>query len=178
MKFFLRRTGLFYAYNTLAIFIGSMVSAIPIVLLRAIFQTDAYTFESNLITGLVDLIIISGILLFLIQREVYETRQFSFTSIILPTIIVCVIRWSIWYFSKGGAAFWVTGASTYFSPLIFHNVYFGVKNHESVLYDLFSTIICDVLVTIPIFIGSSYWGYKRRKREIEEMIEEHEVNTK
>ena len=147
---------------------------IPGVILRACFGFDAYTFESYLVYGILCYLCTISILFFLIQRDVYENRKFSFVTVVLPAILVCMIRWLIWYLSDGQAAFWVTGGATFFSPILFPDISFQVINKESVLYDLIATILCDLLITIPAFIGAGLFGYRRRKREIEEMIEKHE----
>ncbi len=172
MKFFLKRTGLFYLYNTLAIFAGMLASGIPTLLLRSIIQPDSL--GSNIISGIIDTLITMGILFFLMQRDVYERRVFSFKSVILPAITVCAIRWGLWYVSSGKAAFWVTGSSLFLSPIMFPNINFDFLTKEAVYYRLISTIVFDVIVTLPIFIGSGYFGYKRRIRENEKMIKEHE----
>lgn len=178
MKLLLRRTGLFYAYNTLAIFAGELIASIPGVIIRACFSFNAYTTESYLVYGILCYLCTISVLFFLVQRDVYENRKFSFTSVVLPAILVCVIRWLIWYFSNGQAAFWVTGGATFFSPLLFPNIGFQFINKESVLYDLITTILCDLLITIPAFIGAGWFGYWRRKREIKEMTIEHEEKSK
>ena len=177
MKLFLKQTGLFYLYNTLAIFAGELTAAIPIVILRAIFKTDGYTVASNLISGIGCYICTVSFLLFLMHRDIYENRKFSFTTVVLPAITVCVIRWIIWYLSKGNAAFWVTGGATFFTSILFPDTLLDWGNPEYVQYHLISTIICDLLITIPAFLLGGYWGYKRRINENKKMIKEHEEQT-
>ena len=174
MKVFIKRTGLFYLYNTLAIFAGELSAAIPVVILRAFFHMDAYTVESNLISGFVCYLCTIGFLLFLMHRDVYENRTFAFTTVVLPALTVCLIRWLIWYISKGKAAFWVTGGATFFSMILFPNVSFELVNKEAVIYHLISTIVCDLLITMPAFLLGGYWGFKRRINENQKMIDQHE----
>lgn len=176
MKSYLKRIGLFYLYNTLAIFAGTLIGVFPTLALRLVFQktmNDAY-----LIQGLVCELTIVGVLVFLMQRECYEKRQFSFKSVVLPAGIVCVIRWLIWIATSGKIAFWVTGAASSFSSLLFPNISFAFRNSETVFYNLLSTILCDFLFILPAFICGGYWGYRRRIRENEKMISEHKANTK
>lgn len=176
MKPFLKRTCLYYAYNTLAIFAGTLIACIPILLLRSLFQPDAV--GSNVISGVIDTLCVMSILIFLMHRDTYERRIFSFKSVILPAITVCIIRWVLWYVSSGKAAFWVTGSSIFFSPILFPDIDFEFLSKEAVYYQLISTIIYDVLVTIPVFIGAGYWGYKHRINENKKMIKEHEETIK
>ena len=172
MKQFLKRTVLYYAYNTLAIFAGTLTAGIPALILRSVFQPDAPV--SNIVSGIIDTLCVMSILCFLVHRDIYERRIFSFKTVVLPAITVCVIRWMLWYFSNGKAAFWVTGSSTFFSPIIFPNVSFEFLTKDAVYYRLISTIIYDVLITLPVFIGSGYWGYRHRKLEIQKMVKSHE----
>ena len=176
MKAFLKRTGLFYLYNTLAIFAGMLIAGIPALLLRSLFQPDAL--GSNLISGIIDTLCVMGLLFYLMQRDSYEKRVFSIKSVILPSILVCLIHWVLWYISSGKAAFWVTGSSIFFSPILFPNVSFEFLTEEAVYYRLISTIIYDVLITIPVFIGGGYFGYWRRMHENKKMIETHKQQTK
>ena len=178
MKLFLKRTCLFYAYNTLAIFAGELSASIPGILLRAVFEMDAYTTQSYLVYGIGCYLFTVSILLFLMHRDIYENRKFTFTTVVLPAITVCVIRWLIWYITNGKAAFWVTGGATFFSPILFPDVSFEFLNKASVLCDLITTIICDVLITLPAFLLSGYWGYRHRINENKKMIQEHEEKTK
>ena len=176
MKSYLKRTGLFYLYNTLAIFAGTLIGVFPTLALRLAFQkemSDAY-----LIQGLVCELSIVGVLLFLMRRECYEKRQFSFKSVILPASIVCVIRWLLWIATSGKIAFWATGAATSFSCIFFPSISFAFRSSETVFYNLLSTIICDFLFILPAFIGGGYWGYRRRINENKKMIKEHEEQTK
>ncbi len=176
MKLFLKRTGLFYLYNTLAIFAGTLIAGIPALLLRSAFQPDA--FGSNIISGIIDTLCVMGLLFFLMQRDIYERRIFSIKSVILPSITVCFIRWVLWYISNGKAAFWVTGSSTFFSPILFPNVSFEFLTKEAVYYRLISTILYDMVITIPVFVGGGYFGYWRRMHENKKMAETHEKQTK
>lgn len=105
MKLYLKRTCLFYAYNTLAIFAGELSASIPGILLRAVFEMDAYTTQSYLVYGIGCYLFTVSILLFLMHRDIYENRKFTFTTVVLPAITVCVIRWLIWYITDGKAAF-------------------------------------------------------------------------
>ena len=173
MKLFLKRTCLFYAYNTLAIFAGMLAGGIPTLLLRTVIQPDA--FGSDVISGVIDTLCVMSILIFLMHRDTYERRVFSFKSVILPAITVCFIRWMLWYVSSGKAAFWVTGSSIFLSPILFPSIDFEFLSEEAVYYKLISTIIYDVLVTIPVFIGAGYWGYKHRINENKKMTKEHEA---
>ena len=177
MKSYLKRTCLFYAYNTLAIFAGELSASIPGIVLRAVFEMDAYTTQSYLIYGVGCYLFTVGFLLFLMHRDVYENRKFSFATVVLPAITVCVIRWLIWYITDGKAAFWVTGGATFFSPLLFPDVSFEFQNKASVLCDLFTTMICDAVITIPAFLLGGLWGYKHRVNENKKMIREHEANA-
>lgn len=174
MKLFLKRTCLFYAYNTLAIFAGELTAAIPIVILRAFFELDGYTVGSNLLTGIICYLCTVSFLLFLMHRDIYENRKFSFTTVVLPALCVCIIRWAIWYISKGEAAFWVTGGATYFTMILFPDTLLGWGNPAYVQYHLISTIICDLLITMPAFLLGGYWGYQHRVNENKKMIKEHE----
>ncbi|MBE6806513.1 MAG: hypothetical protein E7527_00655 [Ruminococcaceae bacterium] len=176
MKSFLKRTGLYYLYNTLAIFAGELIGVFPTLALRLVFQetmNDAY-----LIQGVVIELSIVGVLFFLMQRDIYEKRQFSFKTVMLSALIVCIVRWLLWIGTSGKIAFWVTGGATSFSPVFFPNVSFVFWNSETVFYDLLSTIICDILFILPAFIGGGYYGYWRRVKENEKMIKEHEETTK
>ena len=177
MKLYLKRTCLFYAYNTLAIFAGELSVAIPGIILRAAFEMDAHTTQSYLVYGVGCYLFTVGFLLFLTHRDVYENRQFSFTTVVLPAITVCVIRWLIWYITDGKAAFWVTGGATFFSPLLFPDVSFEFLNKASVLCNLITTIICDAVITIPAFLLGGLWGYWHRIIENRKMIREHEANV-
>lgn len=172
LKPFLKRTGLFYLYNLLAIFAGTLIAGIPTLLLRSTFQPDAL--GSNLITGIIDTLCVMGLLFFLMQRDVYERRVFSLKTVVFPVIIVCSIRWLLWYVSGGKAAFWATGSSVFFSPILFPNISFEFHTEEAVFYQLICTIIFDLLITVPVFIGGGYFGYWRRKHENKKMIETHE----
>ncbi len=174
MKTYLKRTGLFYLYNTLAIFAGMLISLLPTIVLRAIFHLDASTFDSNLLSGIIELLCSMGVLFFLMHRDTYERPQFSFKTEVLPAITVCVIRWVLWAITKGKAAFWVVGSALNFSRILFPNVSFGFLTEEAVFYQLISTIIFDLLITVPVFVGSGYLGYKRRDIERKRMIKEHE----
>ncbi len=178
MKLYLKRTFLFYAYNTLAIFAGELLTSIPAIILRAVFEMDAYTTQSYLVYGVGCYLFTVSILLFLMHRDVYENRKFSITTVVLPAITVCVIRWFIWYITDGKAAFWVTGGATFFSPLLFPAVSFEFLNEDSVLCDLITTIICDTLITIPAFLLGGFWGYKHRINENKKMIAEHKEKSK
>ena len=176
MKRHLKRIGLFYLYNTLAIFAGTLIGVFPTLALRLVFQKDMS--HAYLIQGLVCELTIVGVLVFLMQRECYEKRQFSFKSVILPAVIVCVIRWLLWIATSGKIAFWVTGAATSLSYVFFPNVSFLFRNSETVFYNLLSTIICDFLFILPAFIGGGYFGYWRRMHENKKMIKEHEEQSK
>ena len=178
MKRYFKRTILFYLFNTLAIFAGELIAAIPVLIVRAVFETDAYTTDSNLITGIFCEVCIVTILLYQMRRDSYETRQFSLQATVLPAITVCVIRWIIWYLSKGEAAFWVTGGATYFTRILFPDVSLIFGKSDYVLYHLISTIICDILITIPAFLVGGYWGYRRRINENKRMIQDHEQHNK
>lgn len=177
MKTYLKRTGLYYLYNTLAIFGGEMGAAIPVLILRAAFNTISYNTSSHLLTGFCSEICIAAIIFYLMQRDAYEKRQFSLKAIIPPALTVCAIRWIIWYTSKGTAAFWVTGGATSFSPVLFPSVSFQFSNTETVICDLISTIVCDLFITLPAFILGAYYGYKRRQREINQMVKEHQNSS-
>ena len=175
MKRFIKRTCLYYAYNTLAIFAGTLLAGIPTLLWRSVFQPDVS--GSNIISGIIDTLCVMSILVFLMHRDIYERRVFSFKMVVLPAITVCVLRWVQWYLSSGNAAFWVTGSATFFSPILFPNVSFEFLDEEAVYYHLITTIIYDVLITIPVFVGSGYWGYKHRLLENKKMIKEHEAQN-
>ena len=173
---FLKRTGLFYLYNTLAIFAGTLISAIPTIVMRAILHLDSSTFDSSLLSGIIDLLCTMSVLSFLMHRDTYEKPQFSLKTEVLPAFTVCVIRWAIWLITKGEAAFWVVGSAVYLRYLLFPHVnynYFNGFTDEAIVSQLICTIIFDLLITLPVFIGSGYVGYKRRDVEIKRMIQEH-----
>lgn len=177
MKSYLKRTGLFYLYNTLAIFAGTLISAIPTIVMRAILHLDSSTFDSSLLSGIIDLLCTMSVLAFLMHRDTYEKPQFSLKTEVLPAITVCVIRWAIWLITKGEAAFWVVGSASYLPDLLFPDVSFHYADGfsaEAVVTQLICTIIFDLLITLPVFIGSGYIGYKRRDVERKRMIQEHE----
>lgn len=174
MKLFLKRTFLFYLYNTLSIFASELTAGIPVVILRACFHWDAYTIQSNLISGVGCYIGTVSFLLFFMHRDIYENRKFTFTTVALPAITVCVIRWIIWYLSSGKAAFWVTGGATFFTSILFPDTLLDWGNPAYVQYHLISTISCDLLITMPAFLLGGYWGYMHRIVENKKIIKEHE----
>ena len=181
MKSYLKRTGLFYLYNTLAIFAGTLIAAIPTIVMRAILHLDASTFDSSLLSGIIGLLCTMSVLAFLMHRDTYEKPQFSLKTEVLPAITVCVIRWAIWLITKGEAAFWVVGSATHLRPLLFPDVnfnYFNGFTNEAVISQLVCTIIFDLLITLPVFLSSAYIGYKRRDIERKKMIQDHEQATK
>jgi hypothetical protein len=174
---FLKRTGLFYLYNTLAIFAGMLISSIPTIVLRAILHLDSSTFDSNLLSGIINLLCTMSVLAFLMHRDTYEKPQFSLKTEVLPAITVCIIRWAIWLITKGEAAFWVVGSAVHLRYLLFPHVnynYFNGFTDEAIVSQLTCTIIFDFLITLPVFINSGYIGYKRRDVERKRMIREHE----
>ena len=111
----------------------------------------------NLLYGITVTLFTCVAIAYLLQREAYEKRQFSLSSIILSVIPVFALRWVLVFLSGNPAIFLCGGASLFSSSL-----YPDTETHGPLLLTL---ILLDLLIHLPAFLLGGYWGYRRRKRE-------------
>lgn len=160
MKAYVKRTFLYFLYNELAFLIGGIAGGIVGLALHIILREYI---SRDLVYGVSLTVFTAVAIVYLLQREAYEKRQFSLKSIILSVLPVFALRWVLVFLTGNPAIFLCGGASSFTSIL-----YPDAETHGALLLAL---VLLDLLIHLPAFLLGAYWGYRRRKQETDELTE-------
>jgi len=159
MKAYAKRSFLYFLYNELAFLIGGILGGIAGLALHLILGDHV---SRDLLYGITVTLFTCVAIVYLLQREAYEKRQFSLKSIILSVLPVFALRWVLVFLTGNPAIFLCGGASSFTSIL-----YPDAETHGALLLVL---VLLDLLIHLPAFLLGAYWGYRRRKQETDELI--------
>ncbi len=154
MKAYAKRSFLYLLYNELAFLIGGILGGIAGLALHLILGNYV---SRDLLYGITVTLFTCVAIVYLLQREAYEKRQFSLRSIILSVLPIFALRWVL-VFLSGNTAIFLCGGASLFSSFLYPDA----ETHSPLLLSL---ILLDLLFHLPAFLLGGYWGYRRRERE-------------
>lgn len=167
MKAYLKHTVLFFLYHPVSYLAGGLIAGIPNVILAAIFEANRDPIV-NIVQPISVTVIPLLFLFFFLQRDSYEHRRFSPLMIVGSAVpffifqLICVLCKNYGLLVVGGASI--------VADAIFPDT-------ENTLHYVFVLIGLWLFVYMPTYLFASYYGYKRRVKENEKMIKEHEEQT-
>ena len=159
MKTYGKRTILYLAYNVLAFLAGGIAGGLAGLALHLILGDYI---SRDLVYGVAVTLVVCVTIVYLLQREAYEKRQFSPLSILLSVLPCFVLRW-VPVFLSGNTAIFFCGGASLFASFLFPDA----ETHTPLLFTL---ILLDLLIHLPAFLLGGWWGYKRRERETNALI--------
>ena len=165
MKTYLKHTLLFLAYHPLSYLAGGLIAGLPGIILGAFFETNREPI-TNIVQPILYTVVPLAFLFFFLQRDAYESRRFSPLLIIGSSIPLFIIQ--TFFILHNNLGMTVVGSVGIVTPVIF-------PNSENTLHYLLVQIGLQLFVYLPTYLIASYFGYRRRIRENEKMIAEHEA---
>ena len=164
MKEYLKRTLLMALYHPLSSFVGSLIAGFPILILAAICETNREPIQ-NILQPILHTIVPLAFLFFFLQHDAYESRRFSPLMTIGSSLPFFILQLILIYNKQYGMT--LVGSIGLVTPMIFPNT-------EYTPHYILVQIGLQLLVYLPIYILATFVGYKRRMREIQQMINGHE----
>ncbi len=155
MKSRTKKTLLYLIYNELAFLVGGIGGGVIGLAWHLILGNSV---NRALLYGITCTVVICAALLYLMQRDAYEERQFSPKAILLSVLPVFAFRWLLVFLLGGNTGVLLSGSASMFT------------DGETVAEVLITLVAFDLLLHLPAFLLGGWWGYHRRKRETDEMI--------
>ena len=165
MKAYVKRTFLYLLFQELAFLVGGIVGGLAGLAFHLILGNYI---SRNLVYGVTVTLFTCITMGYLLQREAYEKRQFSPLSILLSVLPCFVLRW-VPVFLSGNTAIFFCGSASLFASFLFPDA-------ETHIPLLFTLILLDLLIHLPVFLLGGWWGYKRRKKETEALTNHERQN--
>lgn len=164
MKAYAKRIFLYFLYNELAFLIGGILGGIVGLALHIILREYI---SRDLVYGVSVTVFTSAAIVYLLQRETYEKRHFSYKAITFSVIPIFVLRW-VMVFLSGNTAIFLCGSAALFTEVLFPNT----ETEHTLLLAL---ILLDLLIHLPSFVGGGYLGYQRRKKETNALTKHKQI---
>lgn len=173
MKTYLKRSALFILYHPVSHFAGMMAGGMLSLLIGAVFERH-WEAMNSIVEPIICTLIPLAILFYIMQMEAYEKRSFKPWSIIATAIPFFILQYI--FILIPDSAFWINGDCTSIAQMIFPEVQYPW--HEYPLQLLATQLGLQLFAYLPTYLLGSYYGCRRRNRENEKMIFEHEAKTK
>lgn len=163
MKRYLKNAILLFLFHPVSYLAGSLIASIPGLVIAAIFEHTRAV--GHWVQFVLFLVLPLLFLFFFIQREAYETRRFAPFFLIASCIPTFLLQSALVLKQNYGAV--IVGSVAVITEGLF-------PEEPQHIHYILTFIGLWLLVYIPVYLLAAYCGYKRRKNEINQMIQEHE----
>ena len=160
MKTYLRHTLLFSLYHPVAYLAGGLIAGFPVLILGAVFETNREPIQ-NIVQPILCTIIPLVFLFCFLHRYAYDNRKFSPLMIIGSSLPLFIAQLILVYNNQ-------LGMTLVGSVGIVAGVFF--PNTENTMHYVLVQIGLELLIYLPTYLLASFSGYRRRMKEIQEMI--------
>lgn len=164
MKEYLKQTLLITLYHPVSYLAGGLIAGFPSLILGAIFEADREPIQ-NILQPILYTLVPLVFLFFFLHRDAHENRRFSPLLVAGSSLPFFTIQLILVYYRQYGMT--LVGSVGIVTPILFPNT-------ENNIHYVLVQIGLQMVLYLPTYILATYIGYKRRMRETQQMIEEHE----